>query len=410
MSKIENSLYTKRYRYQTQGISFGCEKPVYTTVPILVGKIRTLNSDPLYKSKIASGANATLPYTSSIRTSVYKGGITTGVGINPAVSACKAYNTYNGINPFQPPEITNISTTNEAINSAAIGLLKKINKHQEMVSGLTIVGELRETVKMLRQPATALRLKTGLFCKDLRVKRSQVENWKQNDWKKLVADSWLEFTFGVKPLMNDIQGIADALVEFRDENIVPLRFTTTAKRSSQSARSSGIIGNAVMSYNIITSDETTVKWIAGIKDKALYDKPAYERLQALAGLDINHVVPAAWELVPFSFLVDYFTNIGDVISGAFVSTRDIVWTSRTVVNTSSWEYVNFRLSNTDPNWARFTMEKPPYQLATSRYIDRRAAMPSVSVSSVRLELPGFSLKWLNMAALAAQFDLFKKRK
>lgn len=165
-----------------------------------------------------------------------------------------------------------------------------------------------------------------------------------------------------------------------------------------------------MNYDIITSNETTVKWVAGIKDKALYDKPAHERLQALAGLDINHVIPAAWELVPFSFLVDYFTNIGDVISGAFVSTRDVVWTSRTVVNTSSWEYVNFRLSNTDPGWAYFTMKKPPYQLATSRYIDRRAIMPSVSIPSVRLEIPGFNSKWLNMAALAEQFDLFKKRK
>lgn len=410
MSKIESSLYTKRYRYQTQGISFGCELPTYTTVPITVGKIRTLNSDPLYKSKIASGANATLPYTSSLRTSVYKGGVTTGVGVNPAVSACKSYNTYNGINPFQPPEITNISTTNEAINSAAIGLLKKINKHQEMVSGLVIAGELRETVKMLRQPATALRLKTGLFCKDLRVKRSHINNWKQDDWRKLVAESWLEFTFGVKPLMNDIQGIADALVEFRDENIVPLRIVTTAKNETQSAQSNGIISGAVMHYDIVTSNETTVKWIAGLKDKVLYDKPAYERLQALAGLDINHVVPAAWELVPFSFLVDYFTNIGDVISGAFVSTRDVVWTSRTVVNTSSWEYVNFRLRNTDPSWAYVTMEKPPYQFATSRYIDRRAVMPSVSISSVRLEIPGFNSKWLNMAALAEQFDLFKKRK
>jgi hypothetical protein len=51
---------------------------------------------------------------------------------------------------------------------------------------------------------------------------------------------------------------------------------------------------------------------------------------ALFGFTPSEFVPTAWELLPYSFLVDYFTNIGDILSSSVTSTARLAWSNRTI--------------------------------------------------------------------------------
>lgn len=45
------------------------------------------------------------------------------------------------------------------------------------------------------------------------------------------------------------------------------------------------------------------------------------------GLTIQEFVPTVWELIPYSFVVDYFTNIGDVVNYAYSANLNWVYKS-----------------------------------------------------------------------------------
>jgi hypothetical protein len=51
----------------------------------------------------------------------------------------------------------------------------------------------------------------------------------------------------------------------------------------------------------------------------------------LFGFTPKDFIPAAWELLPWSFLADYFTNIGDILSSVTVSTTGLAYVNRTEI-------------------------------------------------------------------------------
>lgn len=56
---------------------------------------------------------------------------------------------------------------------------------------------------------------------------------------------------------------------------------------------------------------------------------AAERLQGNLGLNLQDVAPALWEITSFSWLVDYFSNIGEIIEAGTTDTRTVKWIVRT---------------------------------------------------------------------------------
>jgi hypothetical protein len=48
-------------------------------------------------------------------------------------------------------------------------------------------------------------------------------------------------------------------------------------------------------------------------------------LGATLGFSWESFVPTVWELVPYSFILDYFTNIGDVLSAGLLVQSHLAW-------------------------------------------------------------------------------------
>lgn len=145
------------------------------------------------------------------------------------------------------------------------------------------------------------------------------------------AQAWLELRFGWRPLMYDIAGIAQAALH---EKPVAGRLLV--------ARGGADVSYLESVYDTTTSYKKTHTWSS--KDRAsagvLYsyrDLTESEWRAKCLGLNLRTVPAHLWEVMPWSFVVDYFVKVGlwldaitpdpdVVVRGNWVSLKtDYVW-------------------------------------------------------------------------------------
>lgn len=121
------------------------------------------------------------------------------------------------------------------------------------------------------------------------------------DWRSIVrgvSGAWLEFTYGWKPLISDIYTAAEEL-QRKADNLVFKFFKgrATVMDTIQSHQDFQFYGRIY--YSVPVSHRCEIK----IRLKKSFD-PTASRWTSLNPVSI------AWELVPYSFVVDWFVNIG----------------------------------------------------------------------------------------------------
>jgi hypothetical protein len=121
---------------------------------------------------------------------------------------------------------------------------------------------------------------------------------------KQVGDNWLELQYGWKPLLSDVYGAAELLAS-RDA-VEPQRYRVTVTgKASESSR--GIYNPEVGIY-AKGNFETSTSVICRL-DYSLVNPT----LAAASGTGITNPVNLAWELVPWSFVVDWFLPVGNYL-------------------------------------------------------------------------------------------------
>lgn len=119
------------------------------------------------------------------------------------------------------------------------------------------------------------------------------------------------------------------------------------------------------------------------------------------GFSLRSFVPTIWELIPYSFLVDYFSNLGDLVTSTAVFRNDFVY----VVSTD-WRELhdvacNIRRSLHNNNTGIIDHGE---SISLGHWEHRVVSMQRFNVGSLtpsfRFECPLLgSKKWLNIAAL-----------
>ena len=355
------------------------------------------SQNPAHRAQIASHVDAQTPFF-AYRQDALLGGqggrcvvnyhTTNGVQDFPATE------TFTGVLPFDNVlNFVDSSLDASARNLVCAKVYKLLAKRQTAFEGGVFLGELRETLKMIRNPARGL----SDFIRGTQFRRynraaSQLRRNKRSA-SKAVADLWLEASFGWRPFMNDIeQGLQARQKIITRPNFKPFEVSATAQSVVIGQDTVGSHSRLTWNRFSTTKRKTTWKVYGETNTKI-------NGVMGQLGLSPRNFVPTVWELLPYSFLVDYFSNIGDVLSAMSVDLSALTRASvskRLFCDTTTVFY-GFRPS-AFPDIDGVSGGFPPVTLR-DKIVDRPGPGFSLSVPRVSLSLPGRTNQWYNMGAL-----------
>jgi hypothetical protein len=312
-----------------------------------------------------------------------------------------------------------VPTSHEAldlseVDSEALTLLyKKIRNESSHMNGLQFFGELREALHMIRRPAESIwkgleKYNTLLSKRKKGIRRKLPLARKLNIWKDIVAGTWLEVSFGWKPFVKDTQDIAETIARYTlpDSHRTRVR---AYKEGLLGSSASGFVtaygSSTVLKAAVDFRTKTTggVQYICGLRTDGNGPVNSLDRLRNLSGLTLENFVPTIWELLPYSFLVDYFVNVGDILNSAFTSTTGVTWkmktnrlvTERTVVQDPAAD------ASLSPWVTIGAGGKPSTSRIVKSTIERIPIAGNLGIPDAVFTLPGKTTKYLNISALIA---------
>jgi len=221
---------------------------------------------------------------------------------------------YWGIRQFQGEvathEFGNIAKNSrifDDIDAAKVSVLQKAyaSAGADLFSSGEFFAELGQTLSMLRKPMGNSR---RLLSKISKLKSNLVASGQSVT--KAMANAWLEYRYGWKPLVHDVYNVAEAVNSLR-KKVAP-RGLLTARggvtlRDKQVVRASTPVPSGLTGLDRETRYTIECKVSAGVIYVVDLDNSGYER--SLFGLNPRNIPSTIWELVPYSFVVDWFMNI-----------------------------------------------------------------------------------------------------
>lgn len=272
----------------------------------------TGTSNPDYKVKIARGQDASSAYRrfggsatpawTWIQTTVH--GVDTGV---PYTIIGEDYQRYI------PPTPTSFPSTDGALSDLALEKVKRsIRRQAGSINIITPIAELHEFRSMIKSSAT---LTTGLLQTLVDIKRT-----KGKSAVKYATQAWLNFNFGIAPLLSDTRAAAAAVNDFMTRQSHSFRAHGTAGKvwtSNSSVDSVGSTSHASLSGRTQMVHNLEYTYTAGIElnIQAGNNYDAFSQFH----LELGAIIPTFWELVPYSWVVDYFTTAGSFLDDVFLT-------------------------------------------------------------------------------------------
>jgi len=404
----------ERHYYQTLFRTFNKFSGLVESVNSSVSNLETTTitkGGPIkdYKLRISLGEEATTSLfvsskvyqTDDVFVAGYHGHEPSFPGLDYAWSEAR------GMPDFLPGLSVDGVSVSKADTAALTKLSSRINDAYTSFQTGVFVGELKETVHLVRHPLQALQ--HGLIGHlKLVVKRAKrIRHGRV--MAKMVTQSWLEFQYGVRPLLADIDNGAEALSEFVIDPLNREFKTVTAHGDDEAAADkSNVLCTTASGYanayaNVIARNKATVKYLVCLGVTPSVRSCAFGKL----GITFSSFVPTLWELIPYSFVVDYFSNVGNVIQGLANISASRRWAVRWVITESQEEAKNFSLGKS-VNPAILQVCSGGYSSVKTRTISRVPYLGTF-VPDLRFEVPGLaSLKWANLAALTAQLALARR--
>lgn len=242
-----------------------------------------------------------------------------------------------------------------AMQGAKSGWTRKLDALRTAVLAGVTAGESRESYRMIKDRAgkinsgmesylkATLRLRKGLKIVNRRLPSAkQVGTYLQEQ-----NNLYLEYSFGWAPLMGEIQAwrkeiFTSAFRGYRDRETLLSSFTHTVSASDlveiDVGRGIGLLPNHWKRETIIYK---SMKYYgAHLLETLVEDR----RLDGI-GLQPGQFVCSVWELIPWSFVVDYFTNVGLVLQSLTSKSARLAWSqttqvTRTVTRCTSPSYVS----------------------------------------------------------------------
>lgn len=195
----------------------------------------------------------------------------------------------------------------KSLYERAIRLIKLWRKRKDVVS---VTRSLRYAFEETGSKRDSRRYSSWLKVLEHRAARAALRP--KDNILKDAANLWLEFRYAIRPLIFELKSVLEAL----KKALIHQRYTARGKEIYMTEGKSYItVDRAAYSAShyvdmqIETKEKRSVKARAGV----LYAiEDSLDALLSVWGFD--QPLESLWELVPFSFIIDWFFSVGDVIS------------------------------------------------------------------------------------------------
>lgn len=213
---------------------------------------------------------------------------------------------------------------------------------------LTFFAEWTKTVELIKGFQRRTLQRAGRVADSIMLSRKSRSNLQTtNDLARAFSETWLEGRYGWRILRFDIEAINESLSKLNNARSQYGRgYATDSDTKSRTIYSAGSTSGQILRHTPVDGGTNTLGSGTITQDR-VYTKRAGTVLEAMVG-DILTVDPlvTAWEVIPFSFIVDWFVNIGDVVTafspfaqenllGAWVSFKDEIRTTSTFTPSGS---------------------------------------------------------------------------
>lgn len=230
----------------------------------------------------------------------------TGLKFSGVIGSVTSGGRFNGENHFNSA-LTEANATAEG-NLRDLALTRARGNLKQLDINLGIAfAERNRTARLVGD--TTIRLSRSL--QDLRrgrirsaMNRLGISSSKREPRGGNVPRKWLELQYGWKPLLSDVYGACDALSKRdKDDWRVTAKGRASDRQEFRYQVNLGYPGGPYDGANVVAR-----------RDRRVYARidalPQNEAIISLASLGITNPLLIGWELVPFSFVVDWFLPIG----------------------------------------------------------------------------------------------------
>lgn len=295
----------------------------------------------------------------------------------------------------------------KADNHAKVAFVQRATALRRSIQGGTVLGELAKTIATVKRPAQSLRrglddYATSLMKKRPKIRRSPPAKRRQTA-TEIAADTWLEYAYAWTPLVHDIDDGMKTLANALHGDDKPYTAYVSGKGSNSCSGSNysgqlGTFGCSDLRSLRTWETEYSVKYYGKVHTY----HPGKVNAGRL-GLSLEDFVPTVWELIPYSFLADYFTNIGDMIQCASFLRGHVAWVAKTSRQETKeiWRLEN-RTTQTTNGAYSLALNQREAHYSVKEF--QRSTYTGSLVPNFELQVPGSSTKWINMAALGVKFQ------
>ncbi len=317
-----------------------------------------------------------------------------------------------------------MSLLEKARSQAIAKLLARYHEKTRSVQGLVLLGEMRETAHLISSPARGISAILAAYHKRVRpsvkvllsprrpgVSRNSYAK-QLNKARNRISNAWLVASFGLSPLLGEAQRAYDfyhRVNNSKDSEFIPIR----AKGKSENANPTTIQTQqmnefAFLRYVRLRSWECNVKYRTAISARRPVGPDGIPHVEF--GTSVRDFVPTVWELIPYSFFVDYFTNVGQILDAwAFcdVFPRGVQETVVHIAKEVISGYQIHPIPNNPNTLLSGTISDATFEARTT-WVERQLLtalpIPSLSVST------GISgRQFANIAALASnRFNIYSR--
>lgn len=412
-----------RYSYESDKPSAPKDdlSPEYTNF----GNFVTYGSNiPSYRRRIADGLSATTSATGKRFVNLAAGSYRWDLSV-------QAYSG-NPNSPFPPSNVfmsgnyavgaipnPSLSFDADVDNQALTNFIRKARKAQTSSLGGEFLHDLSSTLNSFHKYREVFRKSFTLFSqRQLRIKndnlRARLTGHRSNRLNisiahKQLAENYLEWTYGIIPTVSDLEDQAFGVWRAYDRSrhgFDSVRVFGFASKETMSSATSAISPSYDGSHVIprvvckdSTWDQIYIEYYGSVRSSA--SNSFVGNVGEELGFGLRSFVPTIWECIPYSFVVDYFTNVGQIIDALVFPSSDVKWINKLVRR----ETITTRLYSTKfaiplnplDITIRNNFSSSPHVFKTTSF--QRSSYTGSLVPSFRWHLPYRGTDWVNLLAL-----------